>query len=174
MQIGVIVRVVEMPVRVDRRLQRCIAQPIERFFQLRPGRHKKRVDHDFAIGPVQHHNVSSGPGKQREIFRQRLRLDRGSAHLRPNGREMVGWSRCRLLPGARNAGAQKACREKLRQQRASRKPGGISQYFAPTALLLQKRWAYLRPPFKCGLRDYFPVLSFVVLPRTLAEFRLFR
>ena len=40
-QIGVIVRVVEMPVRVDRRLQRRIAQPIQRFFQLRPGRHKK-------------------------------------------------------------------------------------------------------------------------------------
>jgi hypothetical protein len=104
-QIGVIVRVVEMPVRVDHRLQRRIAQPIERCFQLRPGRRKKRVDHDFAIGPVQHYNVSSGPGKQREIFRQQLRLDRGSTHLRPDGREMVGWSRCRLLPGARNTGA---------------------------------------------------------------------
>jgi hypothetical protein len=117
---------------------RVIAQPVERFFQLRPGRHKKRVDHDFAIGPVQHHNVSSRPGKQREIFRQRLRLDRGSTHLRPYGREMVGWSGCRLLPEARNAGAQKTYRKKLRQQRASRKPGGILQHFAPCALLLQK------------------------------------
>ena len=143
-QIGVIVRVVEMPVRVDHRLQRRIAQPIERCFQLRPGRQKKRVDHDFAIGPVQHYNVSSGPGKQREIFGQQLRLDRGSTHLRPDGSEMVGWSRCHLLPGA----AQKTCRKKLRQQRASRKPGGISQHFAPCALLLQKLGAHLRPPFQ--------------------------
>src|SRR5215469_17280784 len=71
---GVMVRVIEMPVRVDYYLYRRIAQHIERFFQLRPGRHKKRVDHDFAIGSVQHHNISPGPGKQREIFRQRLRL----------------------------------------------------------------------------------------------------
>jgi len=49
-QIGVIVGVVDMPVRVDHRLQRRIAQPIERFFQLRQARQKKRVDHDFAVG----------------------------------------------------------------------------------------------------------------------------
>jgi len=47
-QIGVIVGVVEMPVRVDHRFQRRIAEPIEIFFQLRPGRQKKRVDYDFA------------------------------------------------------------------------------------------------------------------------------
>jgi hypothetical protein len=62
-QIGVIVGVVDMPVRVDHRFQRRIAEPIEIFFQLRPGRQKKRVDYDFAVGPVQHHNISPRAGK---------------------------------------------------------------------------------------------------------------
>jgi len=42
-QIGVIVGVVDMPVRVDHRFQRRIAEPIERFFQLRPGRQRRNV-----------------------------------------------------------------------------------------------------------------------------------
>jgi hypothetical protein len=100
-------------------------------------------------GPVQQHNVSSWPGKQREIFRQRLRLDRGSTHLRPHGRETVCWSGCCLLLEARNSGAQKTWRKKLRQQRASGKRGGILQHFAPCALLLRKSRTHLCPPFQC-------------------------
>ncbi len=94
-QIGVIVRVIEMPVRVDIGFQGRIAQPIERFFQFRPRRQQKRVNHDFPVGPVQHHNVSSRPGKHGEIFRQWLCPDRGGAHLRQHGRETAGWGGCR-------------------------------------------------------------------------------
>jgi len=47
----------------------------------------------------------------------------------------------------RNAGAQKSFREKLHQQRASRKPGATSQHFAPCALLFQELWDHLRSPF---------------------------
>jgi hypothetical protein len=62
-QIGVIVGVVNVPVRVDHRFQRRIAEPIKIVFQPRPGRQKKRVDHDLAVGPVQHHNISPRAGK---------------------------------------------------------------------------------------------------------------
>jgi len=42
-QIGVIVSAVDRPERVDHRFQRCIAEPIYIFFQLRPNRQKKRL-----------------------------------------------------------------------------------------------------------------------------------
>jgi hypothetical protein len=61
----------------------------------------------------------------------------------------------------------------LGEQGASRKLGGIPQHCTPRAWLRQKLQAHVRTPFDV-LRDYFPVLFFVVLPRTLAAFRLFR
>jgi len=48
-QIGVIVSAVDRPERVDHRFQRCIAEPIYIFFQLRPNRQKKRLQQTSAF-----------------------------------------------------------------------------------------------------------------------------
>lgn len=50
-QIGVIVCVIEMPVRVDYYLYGRIAQPIERFFKLRPARLRNAPPTIFPSGP---------------------------------------------------------------------------------------------------------------------------
>jgi hypothetical protein len=67
-KIGVIVGVVDVPVCVDHGFQRRIAQAIEDFFQLWPGRHQKRVDHDFSVRPVEHHKGPSLGGFFHESF----------------------------------------------------------------------------------------------------------
>ena len=79
-KVAVVVGVVEVPVRVDERLDRRFAQRIERLLQLVPGRLHERVDDDLAVRAVRHDDVAAGPGEHRQVSVS-LRLSIGAAPI---------------------------------------------------------------------------------------------
>ena len=85
----VVVGVIEMPVRVNRRLDRRFPDRAQRVLEVRPRGLHERVSHQFSVRAIQHHHISARARQQREAARERLRLYRHAAKLRAHGRDLI-------------------------------------------------------------------------------------
>ena len=95
-----------------------------RFFELGPGGQNESVDHELAVGPIEHDHVSVETGEQGEVVGERLWVDRIGGHLRAKRGNWVCRRRALLLRRDGNRSAQQRGREELRQEGAARECDG--------------------------------------------------
>ena len=100
MERRVVVRMIEVPVRIDHDLHPR-PETLQCGLELGPGGRNKRIDHDQAARVAQHHDVAAGTRQHGQILAEALRLDRHGAELRPKRREAIrllgqdpAWDQC--------------------------------------------------------------------------------
>jgi len=168
-QIGVVVRVVEMPVRVDHRLQRRIAQPSSVSFNFGQAGIRNVSTTILPSGPF---NTTTFLQARKATLdcRQRLRLDRRTTHLRPH---RARWSVEAVAACCRRSGTpalRRLAGNSWAAGRFPRTPQNCATFRAVNFAFPKTSGSF---SFRLSNVNY-PLVVFRVLPRTLAGFRLFR
>src|SRR5579872_406835 len=128
--VGVVVGMIPVPVRIDRPFQRSLAEIVERRLETVPGHLRKRIDQQLAILAVQDHHVSARALKQSQTVREFRGCERHFAEPRASRGETLVW-RAILLRHERTAGG-KSLREDVCQRPSTRQASGGSQKLPPS------------------------------------------
>ena len=126
----VVVRVVPVPVRIDREFQGSVAEIVERLLESVPRQLRERIHDQLAVRTVQDDHVPSRPGQQRELVREFHRFDRNARESRPSFRQPPG-RLCARLPRQPRRRARKGPRETVRQRPSASEGSRPSQNFPP-------------------------------------------
>src|SRR5260221_6852153 len=91
--VRVIISVIPMPVRVNRKFQRGLPEAIDGFLETVPRILRKGIHEQLAVLAVQDNNVSARTPQEGEVLRKLCRLNRNFSETRPSCRQCLGMRR---------------------------------------------------------------------------------
>src|SRR6266853_1931541 len=94
--VRVIIGVIPMPVRVDRKFQRGLPEAIDGFLETVPRILRKGIHEQLAVLAVQDNNVSARTPQEGEVLRKLCRLNRNFSETGSSCRKSLGRRRTTL------------------------------------------------------------------------------